>query len=355
MASVQAGKLWLIYKAVGYVQKNVFPDLADPESTGGTLERFGRIKLNRNPFVARAGQYITQVTGTVGATIQAKTTFKSDDDSVSPGKLFVIDNDFTLITSPDEITLRALEPGLDSQLDAGDGLTATIPLDSVNEGVTIVSEYIAPLAAEDTEEYRQKILDSFRTEPQGGAATDYRIWAADAQGVERVYPYTAYGGENEVDVYVEATTDDSTDGKGTPSAAIITEVEEVIDFDPDDSVALNERGRRPINVIVNVIAITPLDVDIVIDGYENLDATIQTSIENALEELTDAIRPFIAGADVLADRNDRLDLNRIVSKIYEAVPGSTFGDVTLEVDGSIVTSYTFENGDIPYMNSVTYT
>ena len=65
LASVQAGKLKLYYLAIASVQKNIFPDLAESELTGGTLERFGRIKLNRNPFSAVAGKYEVTVTGDI--------------------------------------------------------------------------------------------------------------------------------------------------------------------------------------------------------------------------------------------------------------------------------------------------
>src|SRR5687767_8040086 len=93
---VHAAKLKLYYLAIGLVQKNIWPDTADPESIGGTLERFGRVKLGRNPFAARAGQYNLTVTGSIGAVIKASTTFKSDDTALSAGYLFVLDNEFTL-------------------------------------------------------------------------------------------------------------------------------------------------------------------------------------------------------------------------------------------------------------------
>src|SRR5690349_13978165 len=61
-AGVQAAKLKLLYLSIANLQKNIFIDTADPEASGGTLERFGRIKLGRNPFPATAGQYEIQVT-----------------------------------------------------------------------------------------------------------------------------------------------------------------------------------------------------------------------------------------------------------------------------------------------------
>lgn len=355
MAGVQASKLWLYYKAIGGLQKNIFVDTADPEASGGTLERFGRIKLNRNPFPAVAGQYDVLLTGTVGATVNAKTTFKSNDDSSSPGKLFILDVEHTMITSSETVVLRALEPGVDSKLEVGDGLTATVPIANINQGVTVAGESIEPQAAEDLEEYRQKAIEAYRSEPQGGAASDFRLWAADAQGVAQTYPYARSGYSGEVNLYVEATIADSTDGKGTPSAGLLTDVEAVIELDPDTTKPLSARGRRPLGVFeVHYLPVSPKDVEIDIADFENLTSEIEDLIEASIQELIDSIRPFVAGADVLADKNDTLNTNKIVAKIFNVIPNASFGDVTLTVAGTPVSTFTFTEGDIPFLDSITY-
>jgi len=356
LAAVQAAKLKVYYLAVASTQKNIFVDTADTEASGGTLERFGRVKLGRNPFPATAGQYTVDVTGTIGAIIPASQTFKSNDDSLSPRKLYILDNAFTLTATTDSITLRALESGLDSQLIVNDELTATSPIANVNSVAIVTAEIVEPLSAEDIEQYRARALASYRLEAQGGAATDYRLWSLDAQGVQQTYPYATTGQANEVDVFVEATIADSTDGKGTPTAGLISDVEDVIEFNPDVSLPLNERGRRPLAVFaVNVQAITVQEIDITIDSFIGLTATIETLIFTALEAEINLIRPFIGAADILSDQNDILDINKIISTILSARPGSLFGDVILEVDSVPVTTVTFINGDIPHLNSVVYT
>lgn len=354
LAGVQAAKLKLYYLAIANLQKNIFIDTADPEDSGGTLERFGRIKLGRNPFPATAGQYEIQVTGTVGAVINSQTTFKSDDDSTSPGKLFILDSNFTLATNPDTFNVRALEAGLDSQLNNGDALTATIPIALVNKQATVVSEVVEPLAAETIEEYRQAGIDAYQLEPQGGAPSDYRIWAADVQGVRKVYPYAADGAPYEVNLFVEATIANSTDGKGTPSAGMLEDVEEVVNFDPDTTRPLNERGRRQLGVWeINCLPITPLDININVAAYDGITPDLLTLITAAIEAAINNIRPFVAGTDPLSSKNDILNTNKIASMIFSAAPGAVFGAVTMTVDGGSVSTYTFENGDIPYLNSVT--
>lgn len=355
LAAVQAGKLKIYYLAIAATQKNIFIDTADPEATGGTLERYGRVKLGRDPFPAVAGQYTVDVTGQIGATIPAGTTFKSNDDSLNPGKLFVLDVAYVLIATTDSILLRALEAGLDSKLLVADQLSATSPIANVDKIATVTAETVAPVSAEDIELYRQKGLDAYRLEAQGGAPSDYRLWSFDAQGVQETYPYAKTGAPNEINHFVEATLADSTDGKGTPTAQILSDVEDVIEFDPDITKPLNERGRRPLGVfIVHVLAVTIKEVDIEINGFVGLTTEIQTLIFNALELRISVIRPFIAGADVLENKDDILDVNIIVSTILNAVPGSQFGTIVLKVDTVPVSTFTFLNGDIPNLNTVTY-
>jgi uncharacterized phage protein gp47/JayE len=354
-AMVQAAKLKLYYLAIADVQKNIFIDTADSEALGGTLERFGRIKLGRNPFPATAGKYTVHVTGSVGATINASQTFKSNDDSLSPGKLFVLDNTFVLTTPTDFITLRALEPGDTSQLLINDGLTSTSPIANVNSLGIVTAEVVQPLAAETLEDYRGKGIDAFRLEPEGGAPSDFRLWAKDAQGVAQAYPYAASGLSGEVNLYIEATIADSTDGKGTPSASILTAVEAVVEMDPDTTKLLSERGRRPLGVFqVHYLPVVPKNIDIQISSFVGITTDQKTLIFNSIKDYLSVVRPFVGGADVLADKNDVFSTNNIISVILSVLPGSSFGAIQLTVAGIPTTSFTFDNGDIPYLNSISY-
>lgn len=349
LAAVQAAKLKLFYLGLGKLQKNIFADTADSESIGGTLERFGRVKLGRNPFPATAGQYDVTVTGTIGTTIPASTTFKSDDDSLHPGILFVLDVAFVTTSSPDTITLRCLTPGLEGQLSISDTLTITAPVPLLDSEATVTVENIEPIAAEEIEDYRTKVLAAYQLEPQGGAGSDYQIWAAEVQGVETSYPYAKSGVSNEINLFIEATLVDSTDGKGTPTGAILTNVETAI-----ESPTVDRPSRKPLGVYeIHYLAITPLDVDVNVTGG-TFTATEKTSIFDTVELALASIRPFVSSVDVLADQNDVIDTNKLISLILEAVPGSTFGAVTLEVNSVPLTTYQFENGNIPYLNAITY-
>ncbi len=356
IAFVQGAKLYMYYMTVAGTQKNIAPDTADPETSGGTLERFGRLWLKRDKFPAQAGEYDIIVTGSIGAVIKASTTFKSDDNSLSPGKLYILDSEHTMITEADIINVRALESGVDSKLEVGNTLTATSPIVLVDKEATVLLETVQPLSEETTEDYRAKILLAIRLESQGGAPGDYILWSLDAQGTTRIYPYAKTGVANEANVFVEATIADSTDGKGTPGALILADVEDVIELDPDTTLDIHDRGRRPMTVFeVHVLAVTIKEIDIEIDGFVNLTAEIQTLILNEMTTQIGEVRPFIGGADILENKNDILDINKIISIILKAAPGSIFGAITLKVDTVSVSSFTFINGDIPHLDSITYT
>lgn len=351
---VLAGKLKQYYLAVAKVQKNIFVDTAEPEASGGTLERFGRVKLNRNPFPAVAGQYVITITGQAGAVVPAQSTFKADDSTSSAGQLYILDTQYTMVSATDTITVRALTAGLAAKLIPGDTLTAAQPIALVDSAAVVASEFIQPLAAEDLEDYRQKAILAYQLEPQGGAASDYILWSLDAQGVRKVFPYAKSGESAVVDVFVEATIDDSTDGKGTPSASIIDDVEDVIEFDPDTTKPLLERGRRPLGAFeVNVLPIQVKDIDIVVTGFQGLTAEIEMSIETAIIDSLYDIRPFVSAADVLANKNDILSVNRIIFIIQEANPSSVFDEVQLFIDGVEFGTYQFTQGEIPALNSLT--
>ena len=348
LASVQAAKLKQYYLGLANVQKNTFADTADSEDFGGTLERFGRVKLNRNPFPATQGEYTVQVLGTNGSIIPASTTFKSNDDSTNPGKLFVLDSSYTL-AGTQIITLRSLEIGVDARLNIGDKLTITSPVALVDSEVTVLTEVTAPVESETIEDYRRKVVDSYRLDPQGGSGSDYRLWASEVTGVKQSYPFASTN-YNEVNLFVEATIPSSTDGKGTPSATILSDVKDSIELP-----TIDRPSRKPLGVYdVNYLPIIPLDVDIQIVGYLNLTAPIQALILSAIGDLLDEIRPFVSSIDILTEKNNVLNENNIISVILSAVPGSIFSAVNLYVDGNLVNSFDFDNGNIPYLNTVVY-
>jgi len=353
---VLSGQMKILYLFLADIQNNIFPDTADSVDQGGTLERIGQIYLNRPPFPDAIGVFNISVNGIIGSVLRESLTFKSNEDALNPGQLFVLDSEHIMVSTTDVIEVRSLGAGTDFNLSVNDKLTITEPVIGVDKTVTVTAVTTQPTAGETLENYRDSILRAIQLEPQGGSKSDYRQWASDAEGVRLVYPYVRDTDAGIVDVYVEATLPDSTDGKGTPTTTILNKVLAVIEQDPDLSKPINERGRRPIqaNVITSAISLIPVDVNIA--GLNDSSQAVKDVIESALKDMLYQVRPYISGADLLRNKNNTLYSGRVQSVVTDALAnGDFFNQLTLIVDGNSVVSYKFDLGNIPYLRNLTYT
>lgn len=371
LAGVWAGFLKILYLVNGNVQKNVWFDTADPEAIGGTLERFGRTYLLRDPYAATQGVYVCSVTGSAGATIAANTTFLSDITSLSPNYLFILDTLYTLTGSGDFITLRALTAGTISSLAISNTITCTKPLANVNQTATVSAITTSPVDGETTDQYRAAIGLHVKLAPQGGAAADYRIWGSEFAGVAKIYPYTPGGSPWQVNVYVEAIPADGQGPPyyGVPTSTILDGVTAYILNNPNTGLQ-----RKPMGVIlgpsnVGALAIGVNQIAIQFTGASGISGADRTTITNALIEAVNNIRPFIAGCDNVADQNDTISVSLpattgsvappedyvVVVIAMQAVPGVLFTGVNMTVDGTPETAYTFDLGNIPFLASANVT
>lgn len=354
LALVLSGQFHLVYLYLRDIQNNIFPDTATSELQGGMLERLGRIYLNRNPFPATIGIFNVSVIGVAGSVLRANLTFKSNDDALNQGQVYVLDSEYTLTGTDDIVTIRSIGSGVEFNLNIGNRLTITEPVIGVDKTVTVTAVDTQPKAEEDLELYRQAILTAIQLEPQGGSKGDYRQWATDAQGVRLVYPYVRDADAPKVDIYVEATLADSIDNTGVPTMDILNEVLSVINEDPDNSKEPYERSRKPMQADVQVSAIVRVPVDVTIVGLDNDSPAVQTTIQNAITEFLYKVRPFIDGADLRRNKNDILYSGKLQSVVTDSLTnGNYFNTLTMFVDGSNVSFYEFDLGNVPYLRTLT--
>lgn len=342
ISMVFAGEFRLAYIMLASLQKNIWVDTCDADM----LNRYGKVKLNRYPFPATQGVYLCSVTGTSGAYIPGQTTFKADDTSENPGALFILDSTYTLTASTGIITLRALVAGTGSRLSVSDTLTSTSPLINVGLTATVTTESVIPNDAETTEEYRAKVLSSFQSLPSGDNGVSYREQGSvNISGVQNIYPYATSGAANEIDIYVEAILADSTDGKGTPTSTIMTAVETAL---------ATIQGITVWQINYYPVTLKQIDVNINMTGLTALTTAQQALVLNAINNFLFKARPFIASIDALSSRSDIIGAFNIAPAIAAAIPGVPFGLVTFNVNSVSETTYQFDNGAIPWLNSVTY-
>lgn len=339
LATVQAAKLKLFYLQAAQLQKNIWVDTCEESE----LIRFGLVKLGRLPYGAVAGIYTCNITGTAGGQVTKGTTFKN----TATNKVYEVVTTAVLSGATGQIQVRALEGGTDSALTVSSEIECTIPIANVNSTATVATIDTTPVEAETLETYRRLIVESFQSEPQGGASTDYRIWSADAAGVRTVYPYAKNNEIYVVQVFVEATPESSQVGqpKGVAPSSMLTEVADVIELDPDTSKPLNERGRRPVQAVVETLSVIPVPVTITIDDLSDKTSPTISAIITALEDYFYNIRPYIAGADG-ENKRDTIYISRVIAAIAGAIDETTnFSNITVSIGGTAYSQYTF--GDIP--------
>lgn len=354
-SGVSAAQFKLAYLFLADIQNNIFPDTADLAVNGGELERLGQIYLNRNPNPASAGVFNISLSGVSGSVIRSGLTFKSNDDAKNPAQLFVTDAEYILTGANDVIEIRSLGGGVEFDLDVANELTITEPVIGVDQTVTVAEVVSQPRAAENIEDYRQAVLDAIQLEPQGGAKTDYMIWAKDAQGVRRVYPYVKDSAAGTVLIYVEATLEDSTDQLGTPSQELLNDVEAVIEFDPDETKPQYERGRRPIGATLDVQPVNLIPVEVDITGLNENTTTIRSAIETNIKGYLKTVRPYIDGADLPREKNDILYAAKMQSVVTDVLDSANFfTDFVVKVSGVPMTANLFSGGDIPYLTTINY-
>jgi uncharacterized phage protein gp47/JayE len=332
LAKVLAGMQKIIYSAITQSNRNVLPDLCDE----ATLLRHGKIKLRRTILAPTQGEYLCRVTGVSGAIIKANTTFTSNS-----GYVYVLDIVYTMPSGVGQITVRAITPGSIASLDVSQQLKSTEPIVDVDSTITVLSESVTPTEGETDSDYRTKVLQSYSRMPQGGARADFRLWTESVAGRREVYTYARQGAPTEIDLIIEAYPADSTDGKGTPTTAIINAV-----------IAAIEPVKEPLGVAeihYLPVALVPVDIDIL----ELIDISTMSSLSTILNSMLYLKRPFIAGDDIPSLKDKGVLTISDVFNAIKTVIGSEFTNVTLYVDSVSVNKYTFEYDEIPYLRNLT--
>jgi uncharacterized phage protein gp47/JayE len=354
IASVEAGKLKLLYIAIEQAIKNVYPDKADSVEFGGTLERFGEIKLGRLPFVATQGKYTLTITGTTGATVNIGTQFVDK----TTGYLYTATETITLSGTTGTLNVSSDLAGLDYLLTVSDELFTVNSITNISSKAVVASVVETPVDKETINDYREAVLRSFSLEPNGGSNSDYIFWALDVEGIRTVYPYTL--NPYTVIIYAEATEAASEDGNGTAGTALLealwkSDKTGVFEQDPDTTLSDYERGRRQLGLDnLNVVSVTPVVVNVTFTNLKDSSTSVDTSLISEIKSMLYKKRPFIAGVDNINERNDTLYYRDIVSAIENAIDSSnTYDDISITVAGQPL-PYNFTDGNIPYLGTITY-
>jgi len=342
-AKVLAGVFMIVYKYAGWMFLQIFVRTASFEETEvlgvkvRPLVEWGRLIGIGDPNLAIQAELLLDITVTnQTGSLLAGTQAVSNKNAIT----YILLSPVILDAAIKQGTFRAASDidggtggGIVGNLDPGDVVSFVNPLPNVERDMIVDSIVTTGVDAETEPVYRQRVIDRFQQQPQGGAGADYVIWGIEPTSVISILPYT--GDPGFVDVYVECSTD--IDPDGIPPQDILDDVREAITF--DDGL----QTRKPVNAFLNVYPITRRGFDVYITGLIVDDpATVQQSIEDAITAYFLERSPYIEGVTPLP-RRDKIQRNNIRSIIdsFVTAAGGSFLDVTLFYDGTTPTDIYF--------------
>ncbi|MFT4271273.1 MAG: baseplate J/gp47 family protein [Pantoea sp.] len=189
---VQAASVHTVYGYIDYLARNLLPDLCDED----WLIRHGNMKRCPRKDAVSASGYVRWDGVTADVSIEAGVTIQRDDlvsftttseASVSGGVLRVAvscDASGTTGNTDDGVTMRLTSPI--------NGLSSAGVADTVQGGADI----------EDLEVWRARVIERWYYTPQGGADSDYEIWAKEVSGITRAWTRRHWAGTGTVGVMV---------------------------------------------------------------------------------------------------------------------------------------------------------
>lgn len=338
-SAVLAGMLTILYKYSGFIFLQLFVQYAsDKETTINgkrviPLVEWGRLVGAGDPTAATRAELtidvtVTNQTGSLASNSQLV--------NVGNGVTYLTTSAVALDADVVQANIRAYRDqndgggkGIIGNLAIGDTVTFINPIANVASDATVSAIVVTAADAESTEAYRQRVIDRFRSQPQGGAYIDYEIWGEAVEGIINVYPYT--GDPGIVNVYSEATIESCGNDDGIPTVDQLVDVYDAIQLDDAGLASL-----RPVGSLVYSLPITRTGFNVVVVGLEggSDQAQLETKTEEALVQYFWSRAPFIPGL-TLGKRKDRITKAAISGAVQDVCDafGAVFDGVIVSVDG----------------------
>jgi hypothetical protein len=275
------------------------------------------------------------------------------------GLTYITQQDYLLDSGiPYFIDVICTEGGIAGNLEVGQILSTVNTLEIIENDCEISEILQNGVDTEKEEQYRQRVVERFQLQPQGGALADYRIWSQDASGVYQTYIYT---GDPPSNVLIYVAGDPELYPFRIPSAALLIDVGNVCTYVPATGLA----KRKPVNAIIdpaydesygNVlpIIITLFQVKIYNLVADDLDY-VKNLINAALFNYFFDKEPFIQGLSIPPAKNKifQAAINGIIYDIVN-VNNASFTNATLLFEYLPIESHVLGQGELVGVNDIIY-
>ena len=361
LCKVFAGVFIVVYKLVGWYFLQMFPETADWKEVtilGVRLRPLVKLGVLFGVGEPLAGVQwrgiITIDVLTQGSVLYSGTQLKN---SVT-GKLYITTETKTLLKSKEAVPVVCTEIGTAGNLEQNDTLNFVNPYGFIKTEAVVLDVARVGLDNELESSYRNRVINRFRLQPQGGALADYRIWASEVPGVLNVYPYNDKEQPGGVLLYVSGIPDVYADR--IPNNGLLKKVGEACTYDPETGKAT----RKPLTAMLdpkndgsysNVKPITVAVFDIVITGVSGIvPADFAQVVKPALQNYFLDRDLYIRG---LSDDNNRTNViskNHIITVVNQIAVSvkAIFETAEIRKDGKLVPLYTLDNGELARLGAL---
>jgi hypothetical protein len=359
LSVVLAGIFITLYKQIGWLFLQLFPETAywkEVNILGSRVRPLVKWGVLIGVGIPRTG---TQWKGEITINVTNKNTTLlggAQLKSELTGKLYITDTAKFLIDDVETVGITCVDTGSMGNIKNGDTLNFVNPLGNVNK-IAIVKSVTNDGTDDETEgEYRYRVVNRYRMQPQGGALADYRIWASDVPGVLSVYPYNDADFPSGILLYVSGNPSLFPDR--IPTGALLKQVGDACTYDPKTGKAT----RKPITAVIdpegdgsysNVKPISIIEFDIYITGLVGIiPSDFATAVRPAIEDYYLGRESYIRG---LSDDNNKTNIvsrNNVSSAVDQIAISvkAEFESVTMKRNGIIETSYTLGMGELSKLN-----
>lgn len=352
---VLAGVFIILYKQIGWYFLQLFPGTADWQEVAilgqriRPLVKLGALFGIGEPLAGVQWQGIIEVDVLkTGGVLYSGTQLKS---SVT-GKLYVASETKTLLLNKESVKVVCTEIGTAGNLEVNDVLNFVNPYGFIKSEAVILEVERMGLDEELEANYRERLINRFRLQPQGGALADYRIWAADVPGVLRVYPYNDKEQPGGVLLYVSGIP--SVFNDRIPDKGLLKKVGEVCTYDPETGKAI----RKPLTAMLdpkndgsyeNIKPVSVVEIEVAVTGVTGIaPADFAELIKPALKNYFLDRDLYIRG---LSDDNNRTNViskNHVITVINQiaVTAKAVFEEVVLKKENVVFSSYVLDDGKL---------
>jgi len=355
LAAVLAGIFVILYKQIGWLFLQIFPETAywqEINVLGVRIRPLVKWGVLIGVGEPRRG---TQWRGFIRVNVTRINTFLDGGAQLKSnitGKIYITDETKTLENETELIAVTCAEAGTVGNIEPGETLDFVNPLGNVEKTATVETVYKDAIDEETEAEYRFRVVSRWRMQPQGGALADYRIWGMEVLGVLNIYPYKDVNSPSGVFVYVSGLPGIYPDR--IPSAALLIEVGKSCTYNPETGKAT----RKPLTAIIdpvgngtflNVRPVSIIIFDVYIEGLTGIPALdFSNSVRTPIEEYFLGREPYNRGLSDDNNRTDQVTRNNISSVVDQVaiLNKAEFNNVVMRKAGNITPSYNLGMGEL---------